>query len=255
MPKETFFNLPEEKRTLITNIAIDEFGNHDYGDVSISRIVARAGIAKGSFYQYFEDKEDLYSYLLDLCIKAKFEVLGLDTPDPEHIGIFRYLLWTAQAGVKLQLLYPDLVKIAYRALHSNSYPKQFWKRAMEETHKFSLRLVAIGKAQGDIAPEIDDNLAAFLFDTVFSNLGQYLLPYITQYQEHTLENDTIFPPEIVTIFEQTMSILQYGMGKNRPPQIEGQYSQWLSNTIHKDGSKAGDKAGAKEVVKGEEVAS
>jgi AcrR family transcriptional regulator len=255
MPKETFFNLPEEKRKLITNIAIEEFANHDYGNVSISRMVARAEIAKGSFYQYFEDKEDLYSYLLDLCMQAKFEVLGLDRPDPEHVGIFRYLLWTAQAGIKLQLLYPDLVKIAYRALHSNSYPAKFWKRAMDETHKFSLHLVAIGKAQGDIAPEIDNDLAAFLFDTVFSNLGQYLLPYITQYQESPPQGDTFFAAEVVAIFEQTLSILQYGMGKARPPQIEGQYSKWLPNTSGADKDKASTKENGQEAVKAEEVSS
>ena len=59
MPKITFFNLPDEKRQLILDIAIDEFAENDFANVSISRIVARAGIAKGSFYQYFEDKDDL----------------------------------------------------------------------------------------------------------------------------------------------------------------------------------------------------
>jgi TetR/AcrR family transcriptional regulator len=54
MPKQTFFNLPDEKRDLITDVVIDEFADNDYDKVSISRIVQRAGIAKGSFYQYFD---------------------------------------------------------------------------------------------------------------------------------------------------------------------------------------------------------
>ena len=62
MPKETFFNLPEEKREAILDIVIKEFSDNDYKNVSVSRIVKRAGIAKGSFYQYFEDKKDYDCY-------------------------------------------------------------------------------------------------------------------------------------------------------------------------------------------------
>ena len=69
MPKETFFNLPEDKRTLICQVAIDEFAAHSFDRVSINRIVARSGIAKGSFYQYFENKHDLFLYLLQLIAR------------------------------------------------------------------------------------------------------------------------------------------------------------------------------------------
>jgi hypothetical protein len=55
---QTFSNLPEEKRQRILRIAIDEFADNDYDSASVSRIVARAGIAKGSFYQCFVDKDD-----------------------------------------------------------------------------------------------------------------------------------------------------------------------------------------------------
>ena len=64
MPKETFKNLPEEKRLLIEKVAISEFGAFGYDKASINRIVENSHIAKGSFYQYFEDKKDLFLYLI-----------------------------------------------------------------------------------------------------------------------------------------------------------------------------------------------
>ncbi len=57
---QTFSNLPEEKRQRILRIAIDEFADNDYDSASGSRIVAWAGIATGSFYQSFADKDDLW---------------------------------------------------------------------------------------------------------------------------------------------------------------------------------------------------
>ena len=65
MCTETFLRLPEEKRTRFLNAAWDEFTAVRFTDVSISQIVRRAGIPRGSFYQYFADKDDLLAYLLE----------------------------------------------------------------------------------------------------------------------------------------------------------------------------------------------
>ncbi len=64
MPKDTFFRLPEEKKQRIIDAASLEFRRVPYGETSINRIIKAADIPRGSFYQYFEDKQDLFLYLL-----------------------------------------------------------------------------------------------------------------------------------------------------------------------------------------------
>ncbi|MDC0679283.1 MULTISPECIES: TetR/AcrR family transcriptional regulator [Sorangium] len=64
MPKSTFFGLPEERRDRLVREAIAEFADRPYAEASLSQIARRARIPKGSFYQYFEDKLDLYRWLL-----------------------------------------------------------------------------------------------------------------------------------------------------------------------------------------------
>lgn len=59
MPKETFLNLSEEKKNKIIKAAQNEFERVPLEQASIKNIVENAGIARGSFYQYFESKEDL----------------------------------------------------------------------------------------------------------------------------------------------------------------------------------------------------
>lgn len=63
MPKQTFFNLPKEKRDRIIAVAKEVFSKNSYEEASINQIVKLAQIPRGSFYQYFEDKDDLYGYL------------------------------------------------------------------------------------------------------------------------------------------------------------------------------------------------
>ena len=65
MCTETFLRLPEEKRRRFLDAAWEEFSGARFTDVSINQIVRRAGIPRGSFYQYFTDKEDLFAYLLE----------------------------------------------------------------------------------------------------------------------------------------------------------------------------------------------
>lgn len=65
MPTSTFFRLPEEKRNRLVEACWAELTRVRFTDVSINRIIAAAHIPRGSFYQYFEDKEDLIRYLLE----------------------------------------------------------------------------------------------------------------------------------------------------------------------------------------------
>lgn len=64
MPKQTFYNLPEEKRERLIDAAIDEFTIHSLREASITNIIKQAEIPRGSFYQYFEDLDDLFFYLI-----------------------------------------------------------------------------------------------------------------------------------------------------------------------------------------------
>ena len=64
MPTNTFFRLPEEKRQRLIQAAWDEFTRVDLANASINRIIRAAHIPRGSFYQYFGDKEELFRYLL-----------------------------------------------------------------------------------------------------------------------------------------------------------------------------------------------
>ena len=75
MPKQTFYNLAEEKQQKLLTAAQQEFSASPLAEASIANIVKAAGVPRGSFYQYFEDKEDLYLYLLDGMMKDRKKAL------------------------------------------------------------------------------------------------------------------------------------------------------------------------------------
>lgn len=65
MPTLTFYNLADEKKKKIIQAAKKEFSRVPMNEASIKNIVDEAGISRGSFYQYFDSKEDLLDYVFE----------------------------------------------------------------------------------------------------------------------------------------------------------------------------------------------
>jgi len=74
LPSDTFFRLPEEKRKRLMDAAWEEFTTVRFSDASINKIIRTANIPRGSFYQYFTDKDDLFSYLVRPLQQHFFEL-------------------------------------------------------------------------------------------------------------------------------------------------------------------------------------
>ncbi|HLQ71518.1 MAG TPA: TetR/AcrR family transcriptional regulator [Bacillota bacterium] len=60
-----FNNLKPEKQNIIMNAAIEEFVQNGFDKASTNEIVKRANISKGSLFNYFNSKKDLYVYLVE----------------------------------------------------------------------------------------------------------------------------------------------------------------------------------------------
>lgn len=57
--------LKEDVRDRILASALDEFSEKGFLGASIRNIASNAGIATGNLYRYFENKEDLFNYIID----------------------------------------------------------------------------------------------------------------------------------------------------------------------------------------------
>ncbi len=77
MPKQTFLNLKEYKKKLITDAFLREFSVKTFDEASLTDVVKSLGIAKGSIYQYFDNKLDLFMYLIQECTTVKMKYVGL----------------------------------------------------------------------------------------------------------------------------------------------------------------------------------
>ena len=89
MPSERFHQLKPVKKKNFLRYAYQEFALHAYEGASISKLVSTLKMAKGSIYQYFEDKEDLYYYLLSHTREQLQTLLEQACPLPAKNSSFK----------------------------------------------------------------------------------------------------------------------------------------------------------------------
>ncbi len=90
MPSQTFHNLSNAKKTHIIESIKYVFLNKPLNKISVSDIVQQAKIPRGSFYQYFSDIEDAFTYLADASMQA-FENEIMSRVEGKNIAFFDYL--------------------------------------------------------------------------------------------------------------------------------------------------------------------
>lgn len=73
---------PFERRTQILEHAARLFGDRGYHETSISDIIASAGIARGTFYLYFENKRGIFEELVDGLLERLRESIHMVDTSP-----------------------------------------------------------------------------------------------------------------------------------------------------------------------------
>ncbi|MGF9916353.1 TetR/AcrR family transcriptional regulator [Paenibacillus ehimensis] len=164
MPHPTFFNLPADKRNLIFEAAVEEFYEFGYAKASISRIVAKTEIAKGSFYQYFEDKKDLYKHVLEVIGRQKTEFSAAAFHDLERNDLLQMVRELFVSGIRFYREHPKLASIAgdFAKLREPELKREITGDAAAKSNEFFIRLIERQKESGRIAPDVDAPVLADL---------------------------------------------------------------------------------------------
>ncbi len=147
MPKITFFNLNIEKREKIKKAIINEFSKHTIAKASISNIVEEAQIPRGSFYQYFEDKEDALKYIIDEFINIEKEEiknsLKINNGDifKTSIDIFKYVSKKSYSDRDMMLCHNIIQKL--KEDNVNIINTNILKINNEEDLKYMMKILTV----------------------------------------------------------------------------------------------------------------
>ena len=182
MPRQRFFNMPADARSRLLDLAIREFAERGFDKASLNEILSRAGISKGAYYYYFDDKEDLFATAIESALDA---LLGR-LPIPAFETLTPAEFWPAvercveQWSAMYDDLSNDLLKVT---LHVNEARRRSPRFAtvMAKAQTVWRTLVEAGQRLGCVRTDIpNDHLIRlieandFVLDTMFLQRGTKL---------------------------------------------------------------------------------
>ena len=211
MPKQTFFNLPDEKRIQVMDAAIEEFAEYGLENASTNRIVASSGISKGSFYQYFEDKQDVFDYIITLLNEEKLVFFADKRPPDDNLDTFDYYRWMIKTGMEFNSTNPRLVQAVSRVLVGEGlyYGKKF-EHYREQSNQALQVMIEEAIKRGEVDPSVDVELAVMVMETWNNAISTYFL------KEGLKQDDTmawVRSPETQEKIDKLLYIMEYGLRK------------------------------------------
>lgn len=191
LPKQTFYNLPSEKREKIIQNAIKEFAENLYVNASITKIAEHSGIAKGSMYQYFIDKKDLYRYLLELIGEKKLEYMQDVIANRFQLDLMTFIRMLYQGGLEFALKNPALARIANNFIKEqhSEIREEILKESQQKSNLFFSEIIEHAKKLGEIREEVSTDMVAYLIYHINNVLLDWVdLERISESKEIELQN-------------------------------------------------------------------
>jgi len=179
LPTVTWARVDPARRAAVIEAAESEFGAHGFSGGSLNVIARRAGVAKGSLFQYFADKRDLYAFVTDIAsqrVRSYMEDLirELDPGRP----FFEFLTELLDGWVAYYAEHPR-----ERALHAAvtlevDTDARISVRSVSNRHYLEVLRPLVHRAQtrGDLRADADTDVLLSLLLMLFPHLA--LAPYM-----------------------------------------------------------------------------
>lgn len=208
MPTETFINLAEEKRLAFIESALKEFADNNFESASINKIIKELNIARGSVYQYFSDKLDLWLYLKEYSELQKLKhIKSVDRS--KYPDFWTYYEDLFIKGINFDIEHPLCSRFLYRIGFKESSKDiaeyiDNWKVKAKEIFT---EWVENEKNNGSIKKTIKTEIAVQFILSMSSSIGELVQTKYSSNIERNLANEKPLFTESIEEYKATVKEL------------------------------------------------
>lgn len=164
----------------LVNVALEQFSTKGYVKASINDILEEAKVSKGTFYYHFENKEDLYMYLIGILIEKKKKYLSEVVPKEAYSDkdIFSLLKLLTKVGLKFAQDNPIIYKFSERFMMergSDIYNKALSKYNFQDNAYFE-QLIKNAILRGEFRADIPEKFITGIISYLFTHIVEILSP-------------------------------------------------------------------------------
>jgi AcrR family transcriptional regulator len=200
MPSQTFLRLRSEKQESIVRAAIGEFVENGFVRARVADIATKAGIAKGSIFQYFESKGELFNY----CAAWGLEIIMKKLDGRMNIGDMDIFDFFQDSKAVFETLQEEqeISRFMVIAASEPSLPARLTKAMYDVGYDYIRRLVQNGKKRGTVRKDIDEELIMEFFSAITNHFDRrWLHLYTGMVDGLDPENEKALNAEIAQLHE------------------------------------------------------
>lgn len=215
METSTFRNLKPERREEILHIAYGEFALKGYKNASLTDIIKKLGLAKGSFYRYFDSKRNLFAYLLNDATQRRLSNLNELIEDPDG-DIFQLIKKNFMAKLRFEIEHPTIGGFLFRTLLDRDQHEvaDLVKGLYDQLINQTIAIVSLDKYKAQLVNLPPDLLAFHIFNMQLWLYDYIAYKYKINYEQNICANQPILnveEAELNTVFDQLMMLLKQGI--------------------------------------------
>lgn len=200
MPKSTFYNLEESKQNKIVRESIREFAHKGYDKGTMEGIAKNSNVAKGSMYQYFEGKRDLYIYSVEKALDISLCGIQYVFDDLKQEDIFDFMYRGFEAAWPLLEKERDVFLLLRNVnfdadLTIKNRVIDIINRSSEEMF---LKIIEDNKTRGLIRKDIDSKFILIYIDGISVKFKSCMLELAMNKGKDILDTDFADNEKLIT---------------------------------------------------------
>lgn len=218
--KSTFNNLPPERQQEIIQVSIGEFLQNDYRNASLSNIIKKLKLAKGSFYRYFNSKKDLYLYLLSHVTAGRYEEIDkLIEALPENLE--ELLILNFRNKIEFDKANPLYSGFIYQLMRETGTPElgDITTAVKKQILSITMRILKKYEHSGKVHKNLDLDIAAWAIVQIQFSIYEYLhLQYNLNFIQNIKNGQAVFggvEKETMLVVQQFAKILSNGISNTK----------------------------------------
>lgn len=215
----TFRRLDPARQQAVIQAILDEAAEKSPTALNIKQVAERAGVAVGSLYQYFGNRENLLGFAVELCVRQMTDLFAMSRPYLLEMPLREALTAYLTYGIEWSQTQQGFIQFFGRAAYQDD-PGLADKvvepvaTAMRETVKDMLNAAF---RRSEISPDLDLEAASRLVNGLMIVVGDsQLLPYLNHYFQIT---DETVPIE--RIVASMVDLIMNGIAPKQLPSTEG----------------------------------
>jgi len=208
----TFRRLDPARQQAVIQAILDEAAEKSPTALNIKRVAERAGVAVGSLYQYFGNRENLLAFAVELCVHQMTDLFAMSRSYLKEMPLREALTAYLTYGIEWSQTQQGFIQFFGRAAYQDD-PGLADKvvkpvaTAMRETIEDMLEAAI---QRGEISPDLDLEAISRLVNGLTIVVGDsQLLPYLNHYFQIT---DETVPIE--RIIESLVDLIMNGIAQH-----------------------------------------